>query len=61
MSMSGHTVNRISKYNICVLHLDSQGLNSLVNLEELNLADNAIETLGRSTVQPQFQKSWDIL
>lgn len=25
----------------------SQGLDSLVNLEELNLADNAIETLGR--------------
>ncbi len=34
-----------------VLQLILQGLNSLVNLKELNLADNAVETLGRSTVK----------
>ncbi|XP_073775247.1 leucine-rich repeat-containing protein 9 isoform X2 [Danio rerio] len=40
--------------NLCVLWLnknqisDIQGLDSLVNLEEMNLADNAIETLGHS-------------
>lgn len=43
--------SKIFVFYTTVLHLDLKGLNSLVNLEELNLADNAIETLGRFIVK----------